>query len=320
MPPAFKRTLIVVSIGAALGAHANVAAGAPSPFSAFAAAVSETRAATGTPSIGKLLGANVRDRTGASVGEVKDVVIDTDSGRAHYVVLASGGALGIGEKFHAVPLSRVRFDAKGAVTLDLAKADLTPATAFDSAKLRSTDVPRVGVASSPRDAGSQNARARRASDVIKANVRDSHGGTIGKVDDLLLDAGGSRIERVVVRFDRAWNPDDKLIALPYSSFADGATFTFKAPVAAGAAPPRNAPPTLALMNPSSEPTKGTASAVNPPGSVETRPPAGVGAAAPLERQPLKTTTSYADDEGLVYKGTREQLRDAPAFVAKRSGG
>ena len=38
---------------------------------------------------------------------------------------------------------------------------------------------------------------------------------------------------------------------------------------------------------------------------------------PIEPEPLKTTTSYADDEGLVFKGTREQLVDAPEFDRKR---
>ena len=321
MRPTPKQALLAVAMGVVLVAPVD----AIQPNVVLTPLARAEAAAPHPLRVSKLIGMSARDRSGEAVGEVKDVVIDTNTGRAHYLVLASGGALGIGEKLHAVPLSRARLDGSRSLALDLAKADLTPSAAFDSSRLPDANVPRVGLQGDRSgDAGQANARYRRASDVLKAKVRDSHGGTIGKVDDLLLDVSGSRVQQVVVKFDRAWNPNDKLLSLPMSSFADGATFSFKAPVASGAAPPRNPPPPLALLNPSGEPTKGTASAVNPPGSVETRPPAAAAArdapAQPIERQPLKTTTSYADDESLVFKGTREQLRDAPAFDASRMGG
>jgi sporulation protein YlmC with PRC-barrel domain len=247
---------------------------------------------------------SAKDRAGESLGAIKDVVIDPTSGRVHYLVLSSGGALGMAGKLYAVPIAKAHAGDARAMTLDVRKQDLASMADTDAA-------PRA-------DAG--GARLRRASDVLKAGVRDSHGGRIGKVEDMLVDIAGGRVRQVVVKFDRAWNPNDTLIALPMASFADGSTRSFKAPVAAAAAPPRNTAPPLALMNPSGEPTKGTASADTPPGGVETKPPAiaaGRDAAIqPIERPPLQTTTSYADDEDLVFKGTREQLRSAPAYQAK----
>jgi hypothetical protein len=38
---------------------------------------------------------------------------------------------------------------------------------------------------------------------------------------------------------------------------------------------------------------------------------------PIGRRPLPTTRSYADDENLVYQGTREELLRAPAFDDRR---
>lgn len=290
------------------GAAVASSAGNPAPAAVHASRLS------------KLMGMKAHDSTGQPVGHVKDIVIDTTTGQMRYVVLASGGALGIGEALHAVPLSRVRVDAQRTLALDLTGQDLAASPAFDERKFG--DATRVQV-TRPADAGRVNAKYRRASDILKAKVRDSHGGTIGKIDDLLVDVQASRVEQVVVKFDQAWNPSDKLIALPMSAFADGATAGFEAPVASGAAPPRNPPPPLALLNPSGEPTKGTASAINPPGAVETRPPAIAtqrdAVVETLERQPLKTTSSYADDEDLVFRGTREQLRGAPAFDASRMG-
>ena len=322
MRPTVKPSVLAVAMVAA-GFLPAVAipetAAQPDPVATNAS--TPASAVTHTSRLSKLMGMNAHDSAGELVGHVKDIVIDTTTGQMRYVVLASGGALGIGEALHAVPLSRVRVDAQRTLALDLTRQDLDASPAFDERKLG--DATRARVAQ-PADAGKVNAKYRRASDLLKARVRDSHGGAIGKIDDLLVDVPARRVEQVVVKFDRAWNPNDKLIALPMSAFADGATAGFEAPVASGAAPPRNPPPPLALLNPSGEPTKGTASAINPPGAVETRPPAIAAqrdaTVETLERQPLKTTTSYADDEDLVFKGTREQLRDAPAFDASRIGG
>ena len=267
----------------------------------------------------KLLGMNVHDKQGASLGEVKDVIVDTNTGRVHYAVLSLGGALGIGDKLFAMPLARLQPNAKGKLTLDVDKEQLKSAPAFDPGRwpnwndegYRAQISQQYGIAP-----GEANARFRRLSEIMKTKVKDSHGGDIGKVQDIVVDLGASRVRYVVVDFDRAWNPRNKLVALPMNAFSDGATTSWKEPRAEGAGAPRNTSPALALMNPG-EPTKGTASAVNPPGSVETRPPpvdpkAGA-TVQPLPHEPLPTTRSYADDESLVYKGSREDLLAAPAF-------
>lgn len=275
-----KRTATQLAIAAAVAAVCSTA-------SIDAAAPAQPmRAST-------LIGASAHDRAGHAVGSVKDLVVDPATGSVRYLVVSKGGAMGIAEKLYAVPSARARMDEKRGVRLDVREQDLDA-------------LHPVG----DRDA-KDGSRLRRMSDLLHAKVKDSHGGQIGKVDDMLVNLSAGRVERVVVKFDRAWNPRDALVTLPMTSFADGATYEFKAPVATAAAPPRNATPPLAFMNPSGEPTKGTASAETPSGGVVTQPPAA--AASPnapvqaLERQPLKTTTSYADDEALVYKGTREEL-------------
>jgi len=52
-----------------------------------------------------LLGMEVKNNTNEKLGEVKDLVLDPQSGRIQYAVLAVGGFLGIGEKLLAVPMS-----------------------------------------------------------------------------------------------------------------------------------------------------------------------------------------------------------------------
>jgi sporulation protein YlmC with PRC-barrel domain len=318
-----RKPIALAIIGACLAfpissAAADRAAAPPTTAAPAGAAQGSVAAVDSTHVVrgSKLLGMKVHDRQGASLGDIKDVIVDTNTGRVHYAVLSFGGVLGVGDKLFAIPLSRLRSDAKGRLTLDVDKEQLKSAPGFDAARWPNWNDPgyraqvdrQYGAAP-----GEANARFRRVSDIMKTKVKDSHGGDIGKVHDVVVDLGASRVQYVVVDFDRAWNPKDKLVALPMNAFSDGATTSWKQPPAEGAGAPRNAPPALAMMNPG-EPTKGTASAVNPPGSVETRPPpVDPKSVQPLPPEPLKTTTSYADDESLVYKGSREDLLNTPAF-------
>ena len=54
------------------------------------------------------LGMEVKNNNNEKLGEVKDMVLDPQSGRVQYVVLAVGGFLGIGEKLLAVPYTSLR--------------------------------------------------------------------------------------------------------------------------------------------------------------------------------------------------------------------
>jgi hypothetical protein len=45
----------------------------------------------------------VRNRDNQKLGEIKDLVLDVNSGKVSYAVLAVGGFLGIGEKLIALP-------------------------------------------------------------------------------------------------------------------------------------------------------------------------------------------------------------------------
>jgi sporulation protein YlmC with PRC-barrel domain len=52
-----------------------------------------------------LIGMEVRNRSDERLGEIKDLVVDLQSGKIAYAVLAVGGFLGVGEKLIAVPPS-----------------------------------------------------------------------------------------------------------------------------------------------------------------------------------------------------------------------
>ena len=56
-------------------------------------------------------GDKVVNRNGESLGDIKDLMIDLESGRVAYAVLEFGGFFGMGSKLFAVPLSAMQVDS-----------------------------------------------------------------------------------------------------------------------------------------------------------------------------------------------------------------
>lgn len=82
--------------------------------------------------LSSLLGASVQSPSGEGLGEVKDVIIDWDSGEVQYDVLSFGGVLGIGDKLFAVPADQFasKPDSRQLV-LNVDKNALKQAPGFD---------------------------------------------------------------------------------------------------------------------------------------------------------------------------------------------
>lgn len=60
------------------------------------------------------VGKDVKNEAGEKIGSVKDFALDSDSGRIVYVIVSSGGVMGMGDKLYAVPpgaFNRERDDA-----------------------------------------------------------------------------------------------------------------------------------------------------------------------------------------------------------------
>jgi sporulation protein YlmC with PRC-barrel domain len=58
-----------------------------------------------------LIGMEVRLKDNAKAGDIKDIVLDLSSGRIQYLVLSSGGFLGIGDRLVSLPLSVIQAPA-----------------------------------------------------------------------------------------------------------------------------------------------------------------------------------------------------------------
>ena len=81
---------------------------------------------------GALLERRVDDRDGKRLGRVVEVMLVAGKGEIAYVVVATGGLLGIGEQLHAVDWREFRVDPfSGTLSLDTAADEFSRRDGFD---------------------------------------------------------------------------------------------------------------------------------------------------------------------------------------------
>ena len=77
-------------------------------------------------------GTNVYNSQGESLGEIKDLMINTSNGMISYAVLSFGGFLGLGDKYFAIPWESFSIDtAEERFVLNISKEKLENAPGFD---------------------------------------------------------------------------------------------------------------------------------------------------------------------------------------------
>jgi len=60
----------------------------------------------------KVIGMDVENAQGDDLGDITDLVLDFDNGQIAYVVVGSGGVLGVGDTLHAVPWRSLKLNDK----------------------------------------------------------------------------------------------------------------------------------------------------------------------------------------------------------------
>ncbi|MDA8746559.1 PRC-barrel domain-containing protein [Rubripirellula amarantea] len=61
--------------------------------------------------VSQLIGYNIQNSRGESVGEINDIVLDSKTGKVRYAAVTYGGFLGVGNKMFAVPFEAFRVQA-----------------------------------------------------------------------------------------------------------------------------------------------------------------------------------------------------------------
>ena len=81
---------------------------------------------------GPLMGEDVINSEGEDLGNIKEFILDMETGQVAYAVLSFGGVLGIADKLFAVPLQALTLDTdRKCFVLDVPKERLRNAPGFD---------------------------------------------------------------------------------------------------------------------------------------------------------------------------------------------
>jgi ribosomal 30S subunit maturation factor RimM len=147
-----------------------------------------------------MLGANVKNAAGDTVGEVKDLVILRDQ-EVLQAVLSVGGFLGIGDKLVVIPYEKLqvrRIDNKINVMYNTTKAELE------------------GMPKFPYTESDTGGLTFRAGDLIGAEVKNAADETIGEVDDLVITATDN-VPQAILSVGGFLGVAEKLVAVPYSA-------------------------------------------------------------------------------------------------------
>jgi len=154
----------------------------------------------------KLIGRNVVNANGDTVGEIDSAVID-QSGKVRYVIVGVGGFLGIGKKDVALSWNDMTISDNGEKVITNATKDqlkalpehkfpetAKPGTVYSYDEAVKSN-PTLG---SPEQAApATGAVAIKASKLVGASVENAKGEKIGEVHEVMLDADG-RAEGLVI--------------------------------------------------------------------------------------------------------------------------
>ncbi len=239
-----KRKLIAAIAISVVGLPGYVAHAATTPAGesgkAPAAAAGKTTAekARYFARASKLIGSEVRNPQNEKLGKIEDLIVDTKGQTAHYAILSFGGIAGIGDKLFAYPVEMLRRTSdKDELLLDIDKARLEKAPGFEGNNWPDwgTDSYRRGVdkyfgVDRGEKAGAQPALIR-ASKLIGMDVEDNEKRNVGEIEDVIVSLGDGRVPFIVIDFDKAWSPDDKLLPVSPSTLTFPATDKDKAMLA-----------------------------------------------------------------------------------------
>lgn len=79
-----------------------------------------------------VIGDKVKGKDGKELGKIEEIMMDLTTGSLTYLVLSTGGILGIGDKFFALPLEHLTFDTEEKVFyLDVNRDNLKKSSGFD---------------------------------------------------------------------------------------------------------------------------------------------------------------------------------------------
>lgn len=201
----------------------------------------------------EIIGMNVKNRAGESLGKVEDLVVELQTGDVRYAALSFGGFAGFGDKLFAVPWQAMTFkfgENDRFFVFDVTQKQLETAPGFDrnnwpdvanpawsegidkhySANKRTATVDKAPRTTDIKDGDAPVAADAvfRVSTINGMKVRNDAGKDIGHVDELVLDIKAGKVKYAALSFGGFVGFGDKLFAIPMTAFSlkHGADETF----------------------------------------------------------------------------------------------
>lgn len=153
----------------------------------------------------QLIGQKVSDAQGQELGEVKDVVVDLQSGQVHAAVIEFGGTLGVGGKSYAFPIQDLQPGSQGQYTLaNVEKDKLEKAQGFAQGVWPEIDPQAWGREGQGGQAAAGGTQAQqkgnlvRASEIKGKDVSDKAGQEVGELQDLTIDLQSGKVQNILL--------------------------------------------------------------------------------------------------------------------------
>lgn len=225
-----KPNRLALPLAIALGALALVVstwAAGPSaegvgPSHSARASVAEARALRASRAVGM----DVRGRQGETVGRVRDLLVNTQTGLVRYVVISRGRDSADGERVAPVPVSRLTLGpARQSLVYD-GKPETLEKVAVQQSDWRERLLrDPEHVAQLDKKWGLPRRTAthllRQASTLLGQPVTDAAGARLGEIEDLVLHINQARASYAVLRLDKHASGDEKRIAVPLRALGSG---------------------------------------------------------------------------------------------------
>src|SRR5215211_8871047 len=133
----------------------------------------DAKASVTTHKANEMIGATVQNKSGEKLGTVRDLAFEMPSGNLGYVVVASGGILGLGSDFHAVPSKAFAHETSTArvLTLDMSKERWESSPKFKKDQLTGLNAHREQIDKHFSEASSDDLKAQGKIGDAKAEVK-----------------------------------------------------------------------------------------------------------------------------------------------------
>jgi sporulation protein YlmC with PRC-barrel domain len=191
----------------------------------------------------KLIGADLKSSQNETIGEIHDLIVDTDTGNIKHVVVSAGGVLGIGDKLVLVPASQFRSATEGThLTLQMDKERLKRSPEFKAdqymtfmesqeSESRTTLTPtgretseraysenRKETVQTGKKSESWNKHGVRASKLIGMDLYNQQNEDFAEVNDLIVDLQAGKMKYAIIAVGGVMGVGDRLVALPAAQF------------------------------------------------------------------------------------------------------